>query len=256
MSALEIVQYEYGSDNYGQILHDIKTGATAAVDVGDGPGLLAVLAKKGWKLNQLWITHHHGDHVAGLAEVKSATGCKVFGPSKTAGQIGNIDVTLADGDTFEFAGREVAILHTPGHTLDMINFHVASESIVFTGDTLFALGCGRVFEGDAEMMWASLSKLMQLPATTRIYCGHEYTLSNARFSLSVDPGNATLKARAAETEKLREQNKPTVPSLLSEELATNPFLRPSDQGIRQHLGMESASDAEVFAEIRKRKDNF
>lgn len=157
---------------------------------------------------------------------------------------------------FTFAGSEVQVIHTPGHTADMLNYYLPSEGVVFTGDTLFALGCGRLFEGDAPTMWNSLNKLMALPAETTVYCSHEYTLANAEFAVSVDPDNAALQARFATIKQQRANGEATVPSSLAEELATNPFLRAADPDIRAHLNMQSADDAEVFAEIRKRKDNF
>lgn len=248
--------FPYLSDNYGVLLHDPDSGATAAVDAGDGEAVLAALAEKGWNLTELWITHHHGDHTDGLAMVKEKTGCTVTGPKGKSASISGIDREVGEGDTFEFAGAEVQVLETPGHTLDMINFYLPSEKVAFTGDTLFTLGCGRVFEGDFAMMWESLCKLMKLPADTVIYSSHEYTLANAEFALSVDPDNAALKGRAEKFKAMRANDQPTVPSTMAEELETNPFLRASDPAIRSHLGMEGESDAAVFAEIRQRKDNF
>lgn len=248
--------FPYLSDNYGVLIHDPESGATAAIDAGDGGAVLAALEEKGWNLTDLWITHHHADHTDGVSLVKEKTGCTVTGPKGKSSAIAGIDREVGEGDTFGFAGAEVRVIETPGHTLDMINFHLPSEGVVFTGDTLFTLGCGRVFEGDFAMMWDSLSKLMKLPADTVIYSSHEYTLANAKFALSVDPDNPALKARAAKFEAMRADGKPTVPSTLAEELATNPFLRAADSGIRAHLGMEGESDAAVFAEIRSRKDNF
>jgi hydroxyacylglutathione hydrolase len=252
MSELQIHQFTILGDNYAVLLHDPQTGATASIDAAEAGPIEAELERKGWKLTDVLVTHHHGDHVAGLADLKAKHGCKVTGPDNPA--IAGIDNVVRDGDRFRWAGREIVAIATPGHTLDMINYHLPADGIVFTGDTLFALGCGRVFEGSMEMMWNSLSRLAALPAETRIYCGHEYTLANARFALSVDPDNAALQRRAAQVEKLRAEGKPTVPSLLSEELATNPFLRAADPAIRRHLGMEGASDAEVFAKIRERKN--
>lgn len=249
---LDLYQFDYDSDNYAVLLHDANTGETACLDVGDGDAVMAALAKKGWSLSQLWITHHHGDHVAGLAQVKAATGCKVVGPAGIAG----IDQVLAGGDSFDFAGRSISVIHTPGHTMDMLNYHVASDKLVFTGDTLFVMGCGRLFEGSAAQMWDSMQKLKALPPDTLIYCGHEYTLANAAFAVSVDPENEALKNRAELVKNQRDQGLATVPTRLDIELATNPFLRPDDRGIRAHLGMDGASDVEVFTEIRRRKDNF
>ncbi len=248
----DLHQFSYDADNYAVLIHDSATGQTACVDSGDGDAVLAALSEKGWSLSQLWITHHHGDHVAGLGAVKAATGCEVLGPDGIKG----VDRVLAGGDQFQFAGHDVNIIHTPGHTLDMLNYHIPSEKLIFTGDTLFVMGCGRLFEGSPAMMWESMEKLKALPAETLIYCAHEYTLANAAFAVSVDPMNEALANRAQLVKAQREQGLATVPTRLDIELATNPFLRASDQGIRAHLGMESASDSDVFTEIRRRKDNF
>lgn len=250
---LEIHQFPHPPlDNYGVLIHDPDTGETAAVDAGDGTSYLAALKETGWTLTQIWVTHHHHDHVTGLAQVKSATGAKVYGPTGIDG----VDHALSGGDSFTFAGRQVDVIHTPGHTSDMLNFHIASERVVFTGDTLFVMGCGRLFEESPETMWDSLQKLAALPEDTKVYCSHEYTLANAKFALSVDPDNIALRNRAIEVEQLRDQGDPTVPSTIGAELETNPFLRCADPLIRKALVLEHASDAEVFAELRKRKDNF
>lgn len=256
MAALEIHQFPYMSDNYGVLLHSPVTGETAAIDAGDAQALLSALDEKGWNLTELWITHHHGDHTAGLAAVKERTRCRVTGPAQQSAPIDGLDRRVGDGDRFEFAGREVRVLHTPGHTTDMVNYHLPAENLVFTGDTLFALGCGRIFEGNARMMWESLEKLAALPPETVVYCSHEYTLSNAKFALTIDPGNAALKQRAADIASMREKGEPTVPTTIALELATNPFLRAADPAIRHGLGMENAENWQVFAETRKRKDNF
>lgn len=249
---LQFHQFAYNSDNYGVLVHEPDSGETACVDAGDSAEYQAALNRTGWSLTEIWLTHHHWDHTDGLKKLKAATGASVKGPEGIAG----VDETLADGDKFTFAGHVVEVIHTPGHTLDMINFHIPSQRTVFTGDTLFSLGCGRIFEGDAEMMWNSLQKLSALPGDTVIYSAHEYTLSNAQFALSVDPDNDALKTRAADVETKRKANAPTVPSLLADEWATNPFLRATDPAIRVHLGLTEASDEEVFAEIRRLKDNF
>lgn len=255
MTSFEYYQFPYMSDNYGVLIHSASSGETACVDVGDGDAVLSALSEKGWSLTHLFITHHHADHVAGLQQVKSATSCQVIGP-KQHSDISGLDQQVVDGDTFTFAGQDVTVIHTPGHTADMLNYYIAAEKVVFTGDTLFALGCGRLFEGDANTMWHSLNKLMQLPADTTVYCSHEYTEANAKFAITIDPENPALQDRVKAIQDLRAQGLPTVPSQLSEELATNPFLRAADSGIRAQLQMNDATDSEVFAEIRKRKDNF
>ena len=250
---LSFFQYPYGSDNYGVLVRDEAAGITAAVDAGDIKAAKTALRETGWTLDQIWITHHHGDHTAGLTALKAATGATVYGPgSKIAG----IDHVLKDGDHFDFGPHRVEILETPGHTLDMLNFHVPGEKVVFTGDTLFVLGCGRVFEGTSPQMWESLQKLAALPPETVVYCAHEYTLANGKFALSVDPRNGELIDRMEHFEALRSDGAPTVPTTIAEELKTNPFLRAHDPAIRKELGMEDASEAEVFTEIRARKDRF
>lgn len=252
MATLDVFQFPYMADNYGVLLHNKDTDETALIDAGDASAALAALKQQGWSLTHLLLTHHHADHIAGLHEIRAQTQCVTYGPAGIDG----VDNVLKDGDSFVFAGCEVQVLHTPGHTMDMLNFYLPDQSLVFTGDTLFTLGCGRLFEGDAATMWQSLSKLIALPSDTWVYGSHEYTQANAKFALSVDPNNQALQQRAEQINKLRAENKPTVPSKLSDELKTNPFLRPDDADIRALLDMPSASDEAVFAEIRQRKDNF
>jgi len=256
MSKLSIHQYAYMSDNYGVLLHSPTSGETACIDCGDAAATRAALSRTGWSLTHIWVTHHHDDHTAGVLELKQTTGASVIGPAPLSQSIDGLDTTLTDGDSFDFAGLQVRVIHTPGHTKDMINFYLPEENIVFTGDTLFTMGCGRLFECDANTMHASLAKLTALPANTSVYSSHEYTLANVKFALSVDPDNAALRARALTVESLRADGKPTVPSTIQEELDTNPFLRASDKNIRELLNMQSADDVQVFAEIRRRKDNF
>ena len=256
MASLQCVQFPYGSDNYGVLLHDAESGNTACIDAGDAEATLAALAANGWTLSDLLITHHHGDHTAGLTTLKTQCGCKVIGPEAVGTTIEGIDEHVSDGSTFEFAGRTVSVLHTPGHTRDMVNYYFAEDKLVFTGDTLFSMGCGRLFEGDAAMMLNRVNKLKALPDDTLVYCAHEYTATNARFAQAVDPDNQALKVRAEEVASLRAQSKPTVPSLLSLEKATNPFLRVDDDGIRRTLGMENADDVTVFAQLREQRNQY
>ena len=256
MSDLQIHLFPYLSDNYGVLIHDPSTGATAAVDCGDADAYKAALERKGWKLTEIWITHHHWDHTQGLKELKAATGALVRGPQEKSNPIEGLDEHFWDGDKFAFAGHAVEVIATPGHTTDMINYYIPGQGVVFTGDTLFTLGCGRIFEGNAAMMWEGLQKLMALPQETLVYGSHEYTLANARFAVSVDPHNTALSERRERFTAMRERNEPTVPTTIRDELETNPFLRAGDSAIRKFLNMETATDSEVFAEIRKRKDNF
>lgn len=249
--ALSFHQFPYGSDNYGVLVHDEATGKTACVDAGDGTAYLSAMSQLGFSLSDIWVTHHHADHIAGLAEIKSRTGAHVIGPA-----LPQVDQIVAEGDVFQFSGRQVRVLHTPGHTLDMLNYYLEDDATVFTGDTLFVMGCGRLFEGSAEQMHESLQKLAKLPEDTVVYCSHEYSSANADFALSLDPNNADLAIRAEKIKSLSANNTPTVPTTIGEELATNPFLRAGDPEIRRQLAMTDASDAEVFAEIRARKDRF
>jgi len=255
MGALEIHQFMCRSDNYGVLVHAPETGETASIDAPNADAIRQALADKGWKLTHIFTTHHHGDHVEGHRALKRETGCRITGPKREDAKIPELDDAVGDEDAFTFAGHAVQILETPGHTLGHIAYVLPDDRLAFVGDTLFAMGCGRIFEGTADMMWGSLCKLMALPANTTVYCGHEYTLANARFALTVEPDNAELAARVKEVEALRDKGLATLPTTMAQELATNPFLRADTAGIRQTLAMPDAPAGEVFAEIRKRKDN-
>lgn len=255
--ALHCHQFAYHDDNYGFLLHDDATGATAAIDAGCSDSYLAALAETGYRLTHIFITHHHWDHTDGLARLKQATGARSFGPHNTKDEIAALlDERVTDGDHFAFGAHEVSVIATPGHTLDMMNFYLKDAGFLFSGDSLFTLGCGRLFEGDGAMMWHSLTKLLALPDETVIYSAHEYGLANAAFAEVIDPDNLALKTRIAALKALRDKGLATVPSLLSEERATNPFCRADDASLRTHLGMLDASDEAVFSEVRRRKDVF
>lgn len=256
MTSLEIYQFPCLSDNYGVLLHDPESQATASIDAPDARAVQAALATKGWSLSHILTTHHHHDHTGGNLELKQATGCTIVGPKAEAEIIPGIDVQLSEGDTYAFGSSMVQVFETPGHTLGHINYWFEDQNLLFSGDTMFTLGCGRVFEGTLDQMWSSLQKLMKLPAGTIVYSGHEYTKTNAAFALSIEPGNAALRARAELIAEMRAHNEPTVPTTLQLELDTNPFLRPDSAEIQDHLGMVGADLAQVFGEIRKRKDNF
>ncbi len=253
--ALQIEQFMCRTDNFGVLLHDPDSGETALIDAPEEAAILAAVKRTGWTPTVILTTHHHTDHVEANLALKQRFGLKIVGPNAEEAKIPGIDETVAEGSALTFAGRRVEVIETPGHTAGHIVFHLPQEGLAFTGDTLFALGCGRLFERPAPAMYDSLRKMAALPAATRVYCGHEYTLSNARFALTIDPTNSALKERAARIERLRADGKPTLPTTIGEELTTNPFLRWHDPAIRKNLGMEKASDADVFAEIRKRKDN-
>ena len=217
---------------------------------------MAALQQQGWKLTHLLITHHHADHTAGLMEIKNATGCQVIGPEPVSKPIAGMDSTVTQGSEFDFAGRSVRVLHTPGHTMDMVNYHFIQDKLVFTGDTLFSMGCGRLFEGDAAMMLESMNKLKALPADTMVYCAHEYSATNARFALDVDPDNEALQQRAAQVTQLREAGKATVPVSLQQELDTNPFLRTDNRQLRESLAMIDVDEVAVFAALRERRNQY
>ena len=239
------------SDNYAYL---VKSGdQCAVVDPSEAAPVRAALARRGWSLTHILNTHHHLDHCGGNLDLKAETGAQVVGPAKDAARIPGIDVGV-DESGWEFDGRKVQVLEVPAHTKGAITFVIDGNA--FTGDTLFLMGCGRLFEGDAAMMWHSLGKLMTLPDTTQIYCGHEYTQSNGKFALTLEPGNADLQARMKDVQALRAAGKPTVPASLALEKKTNPFLRPDSAEIRRTLGMEKADTVAVFGEIRERKNNF
>lgn len=256
MAALEIELFICRSDNFGVLLHDPETGQTASIDAPEERLIREALDRRGWKLTHILTTHRHGDHVEANEVLKKAFGARIIGPKAEAGDIPGIDETVAEGDVFDFSGHPVEVIETPGHTAGHICYFLPEDKLLFSADTLFVLGCGRLFEGSPATMWTSLQKLIALPDDTVVYCGHEYTLANARFAVTVDPDNKELAARAREIEKLRAEDKLTAPTTIGEEKATNPFLRPADPGIRATLGMQDASDADVFAEIRRRKDHF
>lgn len=254
MPELQIQQFPCLQDNYGVLIHDPATGITAAIDAPETEPVRRALEERGWKLTHILTTHHHGDHTAGNAELKDETGCTIIGPRAEAEKVPGIDKAVGQGDTFMLGSFEVRVLDTPGHTAGHVTYFIPAAKVAFAGDTLFALGCGRVFEGDARTMWTSLQKIAALPGDTRVYCGHEYTASNAKFALGIEPGNAALQARAKEIEALRSAGQPTVPTRIDLELATNPFLRAASSEIRRRLGMESAEDWQVFGEVRERKN--
>lgn len=253
---LSVVTLPCLSDNYAYLLHDSESGTTAAIDVPDANPILSELQHRGWHLSEIWLTHHHYDHIDGVADLVRMTGALVTGAEADAHRLPPLDRVLGHGEGFTFAGHEVEVLDVPGHTLGHIAFHVPAAKAAFTGDSLMVMGCGRLFEGTPDQMWASLSTLAKLPEDTNICSGHEYTASNAAFAVTVDPSNAALAARRQDIETSRTQGLPTVPAPLSLELATNPFLRAGQVSVKSALGMENATDLEVFTEIRARKDTF
>ncbi|KZL00890.1 Hydroxyacylglutathione hydrolase [Pseudovibrio sp. Ad5] len=257
MIEVEVRQFVCLKDNFGVLVHHPDSGCTVAIDVPEAAPYLQVLEETGWNLTDILITHHHWDHVGGMAELVEKTGAKVTGPERSRQHITGMNRFVEDGDDILVGPIAVKAIGTPGHTLDHISWWFQEAGIAHTGDTLFALGCGRVFEGDPEMMWASLSHLANtLPPETRIYCGHEYTLANAKFALTIDPNNQALQERTKRIEALREVGRPTLPTSMAAELSTNPFLRVRDPLVQKNLNMVNAEPVDIFTEIRRRKDNF
>ena len=254
---MSIHQYLCLKDNYGALVHDSATGATACVDVPEAGPTLAALAERGWNLTDILITHHHADHIQGVPDVKAKfPKAKIWGPGKDAARIPFLDHELKEGDTARVGSLGAKVIETPGHTLGHIAYHFDEDDVAFCGDTLFSLGCGRVFETPHAVMWSSLMKLAALPGETRMYCGHEYTEANGRFAATVEPGNPVLKARIEEVARLRAARRPTLPTTIAAELAANPFLRVEEPAIQAAVGMAGAEPAAVFAELRTRKDRF
>lgn len=241
------------ADNYAYLITD-GTGLCAVVDPSEPGPVRKVLSERGLRLTHILNTHHHLDHCGGNLALKEEFGAEVVGPGKDRGRIPGIDTGVSEGEPWTLGAHKVTVLEIPAHTSSHIAF--VFENSVFTGDTLFSMGCGRLFEGTPEMMWNSLSKLMRLPDATRIYCGHEYTLNNGRFALTLEPNNIDLQARMKDVEALRAKGAPTIPSTMGLEKQTNPFLRPDSKEIRSTLSMQTADTVSVFAEIRKRKDSF
>ncbi|WP_170450961.1 hydroxyacylglutathione hydrolase [Ruegeria arenilitoris] len=253
---LEIVTIPCLSDNYAFLAHDHASGQTALVDAPEAGPILAELTARGWRLSHVLLTHHHWDHVDGLPGILEQHPARVIGAAADAHRLPPLDKQVADGDRFAIGGEPVEVLDVSGHTVGHVAYYMPKSAVVFTADSLMALGCGRLFEGDAAQMWTSLSKLAALPDETSVCSGHEYTQSNARFAVTVDPDNTALQQRVHEIDQARAEGRATVPSNLGVEKATNPFLRATDPKIQAQLGVVGADPVAVFAEIRGRKDRF
>lgn len=244
------------SDNYGVLVHDEATGATASIDAPEAPAVEAALAATGWRLTDILVTHHHHDHTGGIAALKQKYGVRVVAPRNEAAKVPEVDVTAGEGDEVTVGELAARVIDTPGHTAGHISYWFDRERLAFVGDTLFSIGCGRVIEGTMPQMWQSLLKLRALPDETRVYCGHEYTAANVAFARTIEPKNAALAARADEVAALRAQGKATLPTAIGAEKAANPFLRADVPGVAEGIGMAGKPAAEVFAAIRARKDKF
>ncbi len=256
MSHLEIHQFICREDNYGVLVHDHQTGTTISIDAPETAAVVANLKKRGWQLTHILTTHHHADHVDGNLELKHEYGCQIIGPDAEKDKIPGIGQTVKGGDTLKIANRAVQVFDCPGHTIGHVAFHFPDDYLLFAADTLFALGCGRVLEGTMEQMYTSVNQFAKLHPITSVYCGHEYTEANARFAVTVEPGNRNLQARANLIRQQRERGEMTLPTTIGEELKTNPFMRCSSAEIRSLLEVKEATDAEVFAKLRIRKNNF
>ena len=253
---LEIYQIPCLQDNYGFLVHDPETGATATIDTPEVVPINQALAAKGWRLTHILNTHHHFDHAGGNEELKALWNCQVVGAAIDAERIPGIDVALADGDTLTVGSKQARIIEVPGHTSGHIAYYFAADEVAFVGDTLFALGCGRLFEGTPQQMSESLAKIMALPDETTVYCAHEYTEANAAFAVTVEPANPALQKRVKEIQALRAAGKPTVPTSIGLERATNPFVRSDSAELQAVLNLSGANEVAVFAETRRRKDHF
>jgi hydroxyacylglutathione hydrolase len=254
---MSVHQYLCLTDNYGALVHDPTTGSTACIDAPEAGPTLAALAERGWTLSDVLITHHHADHIQGVPELKARfPDLKIWGPAKDVARVPFLTHPVHEGDTARVGSLPAKVIETPGHTLGHIAYHFEEAEIVFCGDTIFSLGCGRAFETPYAVLWNSLMKLAALPGETQLYCGHEYTEANGRFAITIEPDNPRLKARIEEVARLRAARRPTLPTTVAAELAANPFLRAEEPAVQEAVGMQGADPAAVFAEIRARKDRF
>lgn len=256
---LEIHQFPCLSDNYGYLLHDPDSEETVCIDTPDADAYLREAATKGWQITQIWNTHWHPDHAGGNAAIKAATGCAIVAPEAEAAKIAGADRLVKQGDVVCIGKWDAHVIDVGGHTMGHIAYHLPEAGMAFVGDSLFALGCGRMFEGTAPQFWASLLRLKALPPETMLYCAHEYTASNARFALHADPDNLALRDYAAEVTARREAGRPTVPAKLERELATNPFLRADDPAMQARWAEQGARPGDAvatFAALRSAKDSF
>lgn len=254
--ALEIRQFPCLQDNYGFLVRCSETGEVAVIDTPEAEVILEEAQTLGWPISAIWNTHHHWDHAGGNAAIAKATGAQIIAPRAEQATIGHVDQPVSPGDTVMLGHERAQVIDVGGHTLGHVAYWFEDAGVAFVGDSLFALGCGRMFEGTPEQMWDSLKKIRNLPDETHVYCAHEYTLDNAAFAETIEKSNPLLKSYRKKIEKMRSKNEPTVPSVLAIEKSINPFLRCDHPAVKKAVGMEKADPAEVFAEVRKRKDNF
>jgi hydroxyacylglutathione hydrolase len=253
---LELLTIPCLKDNYAYLIHDTNSDTTALIDAPEPGPILAALKARGWTLDMIWLTHHHWDHIDAVGPIVEATSAAILGAAADAHRLPPLTRALIEGDTIQIGEHLAHVIDTPGHTVGHIAFYIPSAGMAFTADTLMAAGCGRLFEGTPDQMFASLAKLAALPPETLICSGHEYTTGNLAFAITIDPDNEALQARIARVAKARAEGRPTVPSRLAGELATNPFLRAADPYIKARLGLPHATDVETFTHIRALKDKF
>ncbi len=253
---LQLYQLPVLADNYIYVLHDSQTHQTAVIDPAEAEPVEAFLRSKGWSLQFIWNTHHHSDHIGGNRQLQDTFECEIYASKYDESRIPGVSQSFVDGQEFRFGSWVVEVMETPGHTLGHCIYHIAAADILFCGDTLFALGCGRLFEGTAEQMWTSLLKIRSLPGTTRICCAHEYTLSNSRYALSLPSYALGLANYVSELQSLRNRGEPTVPTRLTAEMAYNPFLQADQASLYDSVGLTHNTPAQVFAWLRAGKDNF
>ena len=256
MNKLIIHQFECLSDNYGVLIHDSETNQTASIDAPDAVAIRRELKEKNWNLTHILVTHKHLDHIGGIDDLKKYYNPFVIGPKYEEESIEFLDKTVLDQEFFDFSNRPVKVIHTPGHTLGHIIYWIENDNVLFAGDTIFAMGCGRVFEGSHDQMLDSLNKIKELPENTIVYCGHEYTIANGKFALSIEPNNKNLCSRIEYVKELRSENKPTLPTTIKTELDTNPFLRTDSLEIKKNLDLLNSDSKKIFSALRTKKDNF